>query len=54
VNKERDTWDWLPEGEPAGGRETRYARRDINRAEAERLFAFHVRLSDKGSASLTA
>ena len=52
VNKERDVWEWLEEGKPANGRETRYARRDIERAEAEGLFAFHVRLTDKGAAAL--
>ncbi len=53
VNKEKDIWEWLEEGKPADGRETRYARRDINRAEAESLFALHVRLTEKGAAGLT-
>ena len=54
VNKEKDVWEWLEEGRPADGRETRYARRAINRAEAEKLFDFWVRLTDKGQAALTA
>jgi hypothetical protein len=53
VNKEKDVWEWLPEGEPADGRDTRYARRDINRAEAESLFGLSVRLTEKAAASLT-
>jgi hypothetical protein len=48
VNKEKDVWEWLEEGQAPGRRETRYARRDIDRAEAERLFDLHVRLTDRG------
>ncbi len=53
VNKETNVWEWLPEGDDANGRETRYARRDIRRDEAERLFALFARLTDKGAAALT-
>lgn len=53
VSKERDVWEWLEEGQPVGRKETRYARREIDRAEAERLFDFFVRLTDKGQAALT-
>jgi hypothetical protein len=52
VNAEKDVWEWL-EGDDAGGRPTRYARRDIKRAEAEQLFALYARLTDKGAAALT-
>lgn len=52
VNKEKDVWDWLPEGEKPGSRESRYARREIDRAEAERLFEFRVRLTDNGHTAL--
>lgn len=48
VNKEKDVWEWLPEGTSPGERETRYARRDIERPEAEKLFDHFVRLTDKG------
>lgn len=48
LNKEKDVWEWLEEGQSPGRRETRYARRDIDRAEADRLFELHVRLTDKG------
>jgi hypothetical protein len=54
VNKEKDVWEWLENGDAADGRETRYARRDIKRSEAESLFEFRVRLTDKGAESLTA
>lgn len=52
VNKEKDVWEWLEEGKSADGRETRYARRDINRAEAERLLIRYVRLTESGAAGL--
>ncbi len=52
VNKEKDVWEWLDAGQAPGRRETRYARRDIEQAEAEALFALHVRLTDKGAGSL--
>lgn len=52
TNKEKDVWEWLEEGKPANGRETRFARRDIDRAEAEALFALRVRLSEKGANAL--
>lgn len=52
VNKEKDVWEWLEEGKPANGRETRYARRDIDRDEAERLFELRVQLTEKGAAAL--
>lgn len=54
VNRERDAWEWLDRPEDARGRETRWARRDIDRAEAERLFELRVRLTDKGLAALGA
>lgn len=53
VNKEKDVWEWLEAGDTADGRDTRYARRDIKRAEAESLFELRVRLTDKGAESLT-
>jgi hypothetical protein len=52
VNKERDAWEWLEAGQKANGRETRYARRDIDRAEAEALFELRVQLTEKGAAAL--
>jgi hypothetical protein len=48
VNPDRDVWEWLEEGQSPGRRETRYARRDVDRAEAERLFDLRIRLTDKG------
>lgn len=53
VNKDKDVWEWLDEGKSAGSKETRYARRDVERAEAEALFTLSVRLTDKGAAALT-
>lgn len=52
VNREKDVWEWLESDQRAAGRETRYARRDIERAEAESLFDVHVRLTRKGRAAL--
>lgn len=52
VNREKDVWEWLDRPEDARGRETRWARRDIDRAEAERLFELRVRLTDKGLGAL--
>lgn len=52
VNKAKDVWEWLERPSDAKGRETRWARRDIDRAEAEQLFALYVRLTDKGMGNL--
>lgn len=52
VSKDKDVWEWL-EGE-AGARETRWARRECTREEAEKLFDYRVRLTDKGMAALQA
>jgi hypothetical protein len=52
VNKEKDVWEWLEAGDAADGRETRYARRDVKRAEAEALVVTLVRLTEKGAAAL--
>lgn len=54
VNKEKDVWEWLEKDQRANNRETRYARRDIERDEATALFELRVRLTDKGAAALTA
>lgn len=54
VNKEKDVWEWLEAGHKANGRATRYARRDIDRSEAEALFELRVRLTDKGAEALSA
>jgi len=51
VNKEKDIWEWLEGDDAADGRDTRYARRDIKRAEAEALIELRVRLTDKGLAA---
>lgn len=50
VNRDRDVWEWLEDGDAADGRDTRYARREIKRAEAEALIELRVRLTDKGHA----
>lgn len=53
VNREKDVWEWLEAGEDPGERETRWARRNCDRAEAERLFLLYVRLTDKGLSGLS-
>lgn len=53
VQKEKDLWEWLPEGETPDGRDSRYARRDVKRDEAERSFCVYVRLSERGALALT-
>lgn len=52
VNKEKDIWEWVERPEHARDRETRYARREIDRAEAEKLWDHYARLTDKGMGSV--
>lgn len=54
VNKEKDVWEWLEAGAEPNGRDTRQARREINRQDAESLFDHYVQLTDKGLAALQA
>jgi hypothetical protein len=52
VSKEKDVWQWLEDGEIAGERETRWARRKISRAEADKMFGIYVRLTEKAMAAV--
>lgn len=52
VNKEKDVWEWVENPAQVRDRDTRWARRDIDKSEAERLFTLYVRLTDKGLAAL--
>ena len=54
VNKDPERWDWLKPGEAVAGRDTRYARQEIDRAAAENLYGLFVRLTRKGRAALAA
>jgi hypothetical protein len=48
VSREKDAWDWVNAPEEIKGRETRWARRESDRKEAEALYKVYVRLTDKG------
>lgn len=54
VNKEKDIWEWISHPSQASDREVRWARRKIDRAEAEKCFVLYVRLTDKGFEMLRA
>lgn len=47
----KDVWEWLERLEDVKGRKTRWARREITRAEAEKLFVRHVRLTERALAA---
>lgn len=49
---EPERWEWVGSSTATGGRETRFARRDATRAECERYWGLHMRLTRKGRTAI--
>lgn len=54
VNKAKDVWEWVEADTDVAGREVRWVRRDCSKKDAESLFGWYVKLTDKGLAQLQA
>ncbi len=55
INKKTDVWEWLEVGKnDMPGREVRWVRRDCTKKDAEALFGWFVKLTDKGLSQLQA